>query len=187
MSKFIKSSDIIKLVEELPISQLSFGSTETSDQVDDLEVQSIRTTRFTKKGKILPKESEVFNFKFDPISGTTTWSQIIDGQEVGITITFTEIDALALGYVYQPYLSYPGITLTIKRGINSTVGTIDTNSGKFTKYDSGSVITYVYAPSYRSELTKMYQEFSTLSNKARVEGLNGINFPENWDEIPYTV
>jgi hypothetical protein len=175
----ITSKQILELLEG---TTLHFGvGSKTSKDVDAKDIQAIRTARYVKKGGDTSLEDNVIsNFKFDPLSGVSTWNEIIDGQESFITLSFTEIDAVMLNFVYQPYIPYPGILLNIKKGTSSKMG-------KGVRYDPTNSTSYIYAPSYRSDVTKIYQEFSALSNRARVDGLNGIEFPENWDGIPYVV
>lgn len=183
MKKVIKSSDIVDLIEGVVIPVLSDESDDIGHDVGSTEVQSIRTARYVKKGGKLPPEGTVItDFRSDPLSGTASWYEVIDNVEYNYSMTFSEIDFFMFGYQYQPYTSYPGIYLTIKEGVRSK-----TSKSLGTRYDPGKTKTYVHAPSYRCDATKMYQEFSSLVNKARSDGINGLNFPGEWDEIPYVV
>lgn len=174
----ITSKFIIDKCEESQF--ITTRGSDLSQTVDSDPIQDLRLKSYQNKKLGLPDSTITINFNYDPLSGTCSWSEVIEGEEVGVLLTLSEIDFWQYSFQYYNYTTFPGIQLTIKRGSG-------TNIGRRLIYDPGKVKNYIYAPSYRSKAEQLYQEFSTLVNRARVRGLEGIQFPKNWDPIPYTV
>lgn len=177
MDKKITSDILISLLEEnLP----SITAASTIPTVSK-EVKVAKLAQFKNSGDVLPsKNSDIIDFKLDPLLGTCTWYQLYNDKETFFTLTFYDIDFWMFGYSYQPYVNYPGVYLSINQGVSRTYG-----SGN--KFDPVNVKTYISTISSRSRVTGVYQSFSELANKAQTKGILGINFPEDWDEIPYTI
>jgi hypothetical protein len=182
MKKLITSKDIMELLEAIrPKVFLPYMGNEASNAVDSSAVQKLRLASYLKKGHDLPtKDVKINNFKSDPLCGTCSWYENYNEKESYIQLNFLDMDFWMFGYTYQPYINYPGVYLTIK-------GNSKSGFGSGVRYDPGDVKSYVYAPGMRNRATPVYAAFSTLLNKAHIHGLEGIEFPENWDEVPYTV
>jgi len=173
LAKFIKTS-----------SHVRASGSKLSDQVDSDELQDIRVADYKFKRKDKPNvflSAGIYNFKFDPMAGDCSWIEIEGGEEVSYFLSMVDIDFWMYGFYYQSYATYPSVQLTIKRGMNSKPGSMKN------RYDPLNVKTYVYAPTFRANQSTMYQGYSTLVNKAKIDGIKGIEFPNNWDEIPYVI
>lgn len=177
MNKIITSDTLIHLLEEILHSNLTTSTVPTVSK----EAKIARLAHFKDSGDILPsKDSDIIDFKLDPLLGNCSWYQLYNDIESFFTLTFSDVDFWMFGYQYQPYITYPGIYLSINQGASRSYG-----SG--VKFDSSNVKTYIHTLSSRSRVAGGYQSFTELANKAQVKGILGINFPEDWDEIPYTV
>lgn len=177
----ISSKKIIDLITEETTSMFLGLSTDASKKVSSAEVQKSRTKEFTQDGSVVPKgKSEVVSFFYSPLDGKCTWYEKTDGKDTSITLKFIDVDFWMFNTGNSTHVNYPGIYLTIRHNINI-------NYGSGSKYNPNDVTTYVYAPSFRSRITPTSQDFSTLCNRARGKGLVGIEFPKNWDVIPYII
>ena len=193
MKKLITSSEIIDKYDESVTaiakvtktsSRVSAPGSKLSDQVDSNELQDIRVADYKFKRKDKPSVSlsaGIYDFKFDPMAGNCSWVETESGEEVSYFLSMVDIDFWMYGFYYQSYATYPSVQLTIKRGMNSKTGSMKN------RYDPLNVKTYVYAPTFRANQATMYQGYSTLVNKAKIDGIKGIEFPNNWDEIPYVI
>lgn len=153
-------------------------ASEFSDTVDDIETQKLRLDAFDDD---TPPSDKIFNYKSDPYAGNCSWTQEFEGEEVAVYLSLSEIDFYQYSFQMDQYTTtYPGIMITINRGARSKYGLGSV-------YDPGKVVSYVYAPSFRADASQLYQEYSILVANARVRGLEGVQFPQNWDEIPYTI
>lgn len=170
----ITSNTLISLLEEiLPTNQ-------TIPTVSK-EARAARLSHFKSSGDILPSSnSEIIDFKLDPLLGKCTWYQLYNEKETFFSLSFYDIDFWMFGYQYQSYVTYPGVYLAINQNASRTYG-----SG--VRFDSSNVKTYIHIASSRSRVIGVYQSFTDLANKAQKQGILGLSFPEDWDEIPYTV
>lgn len=170
----ITSDNLISLLEEiLPNNQVVSSVSK--------EARAARLTQFKRSGDILPeKNSEILDFKLDPLLGKCTWYQMYNDKETFFNLSFYDIDFWMFGFQYQSYICYPGIYLTINQGVSR-------NYGSGIRFDSSNIKTFIHTVSSRSRNTGVYQVFTELSNKAQTGGILSLNFPQEWDEIPYTV
>jgi hypothetical protein len=123
---------------------------------------------------------KVWDFKFDPYLGETSWSETVEGVECRIILTLTEVDNWMFGFTQQTYTPPPGIRLIITKGARR-------HYGFGHRFNQSDVKVYIHRRSFRVELSKQYQEFGTLTDGAKTEGLAGVGFPVDWDEVPYDV
>ena len=177
MSKKITSDILIHLLEE-NLPSLTVAS---SIPVVSKEARVARLSHFKNSGDILPSSnSDIIDFTLDPLLGKCTWYQMYNDKEAFFTLSFFDVDFWMFGYPYQPYISYPGVYLAINQGASRSYG-----SG--TRFDPSNVKTFIHTISSRSRTPGVYQIFTELANKAHEKGVLGLNFPQEWDEIPYTV
>lgn len=182
--KIITSKHILELLESNVVDK-SLGQvgmqTKASIKVDSDELQDTRIAAHLKRGDKLPvKDVPITDFKYDPLGGTCSWYEFYNDENSMMYLNYIDVDFWMYGYSYQSYTSHPGIYLTIKSGVSPSYG-----SG--VRYDPNNAVTYLYAPSSRSRIAPTFQAFSTLCNQARLHGLEGVEFPDNWDKIPYVV
>jgi hypothetical protein len=129
----------------------------------------------------------VWDFKFDPYLGDCSWSEEIDNVECRCLITLTEVDNWMFGFTQQTYTPPPGIRLIITKGVKRKPENHAHKINFGHRFNQSDVRVYIHRRSFRVELSKQYQEFATLSDGARHEGLAGVGFPVDWDLVPYDI
>jgi hypothetical protein len=128
----------------------------------------------------------VKNFTFDPYGTRCTWVQDFNGRECSVELFSMEYQPpQAVENSIRIYQPGQGIHLRLTFG-RSSIGT----PGSFKQQGGSKVLSvnskrFVHKGTYRGLDTVFYKVLSDLVSAARLQGLEGINFPQDWDEIPY--
>jgi hypothetical protein len=126
------------------------------------------------------------NFSFDPYGLRCNWVQDFGGRECAVELFGLEYQpAQSVEVNLRNYQPGPGLHLLLSYG-TSAIG----NPGSFkqrggSKVDAINSKRYVHRETYRGLDTVIYRNLSKMASAAKIKGLMGINFPDDWDEIPY--
>jgi hypothetical protein len=133
-----------------------------------------------------PVDVSIKNFVFDPYGTRCTWVQSYEDKECSVELFSMEYQAAnAVQDSIRNYHPGQGIHLILTFG-RSSIGV----PGSFKQQGGSKILSvsskkYVHRETYRGLDTMFYKVLSDLVSAARVKGLEGIKFPEDWDEVPY--
>jgi hypothetical protein len=171
----------------MTLKKAALGRGGGGDEFHPTEVPERKVKISLDKTEQLPGTEEVWDYRFDPYLGDCSWSEKVDGVECRCLVTLTEVDNWMFGFTQQTYTPPPGIRLIITMGAKRKMENSKHSINFGHRFTSENVRVYIHRRSFRVELSKQYQEFATLGDGARKEGLSGIGFPTDWDEVPYDV
>lgn len=131
-------------------------------------------------------EMSVKGFSFDPYGTRCHWVQHWKGKECSVELFSMEYQpAQSVENNIRVYQPGQGIHLVISYGTAAfgKPGSFKQRGGS--RVDSNFSKRYVHRDTYRGLDTIFYSILSKMVSAARLQGLRGISFPIDWDEIPY--